>query len=87
MVGALSNASFPVSAGPLCENTLPALISLIRRDNAGELPSGSLAYVEFDIHVSMRIPERSHVTKLKCTMRGLSLTKQAQKEHCHPALC
>ena len=37
-------------AGPLCENTLPALRSLIRRDNAGEL-GGAIAYVEFDVHV------------------------------------
>ncbi len=37
--------------GAFCENTLPALEDLIKRDNAGELPAGELVYVEFDVHV------------------------------------
>ena len=41
-----------VCTGTHCENTLPALEDLIRRDNAGELAPGSLVYVEFDVHVS-----------------------------------
>ncbi len=43
--------------GTHCENTLPALEDLIRRDNAGELPQGALSYVEFDVHVSMLLPQ------------------------------
>ena len=45
-------AGSDVFAGTHCENTFPALEDLIRRDNAGELPSGALVYVEFDVHVS-----------------------------------
>lgn len=41
-----------VCTGTHCENTLPALEDLIRRDNAGELAPGPLVYVEFDVHVS-----------------------------------
>lgn len=53
-------------AGDLCENTVEALTSLIRQDNAGQLPEGALAYVEFDVHVSRAC------TKLWSTVRSLS---------------
>ncbi|EIE22965.1 hypothetical protein COCSUDRAFT_53472 [Coccomyxa subellipsoidea C-169] len=43
-------AGAPGFLGTHCENTLPALEDLIRRDNAGELPPGALSYVEFDVH-------------------------------------
>ncbi|BDA49903.1 hypothetical protein COCOBI_15-0310 [Coccomyxa sp. Obi] len=43
-------AGAPGFTGTFCENTLPALEDLIRRDNAGELPPGGLVYVEFDVH-------------------------------------
>ncbi len=39
-------------AGAHCENTVQGLADLIRRDNAGQLLEGALAYVEFDLHVS-----------------------------------
>lgn len=42
--------------GKFVENTLPALEDLIRRDNAGELPAGALAYAEFDVHVGDLLP-------------------------------
>lgn len=40
--------------GVHCENTVQGLEDLIRRDNAGQLPEGALAYVEYDVHVSFR---------------------------------